>query len=225
MTFSNITPTSLEMVSIMNTIAKMNTELSDEERHVFATAYLVMCYYVNCNIYLLIKITLKSLSILVYLIGERYKHLTHTKRLSWKTIQTTELLLKERVKNTSGEKKEDQGVVKKNVSNEKKKEDQSTVKESNVLYVFLMSFVVVLSSLSPISFCSILFIIYHLYRSHLSLAVNRLVCKYRSKIEEEIRTICNSVFEMLDTCIAPFNASTEGKVFFIKMYVKMKHKQ
>lgn len=47
----------------------------------------------------------------------------------------------------------------------------------------------------------------------------RLATKYRMKIEDELRTICQLVFEILDSAIVPNITSTEGKVFFIKMYV------
>jgi 14-3-3 protein epsilon len=43
------------------------------------------------------------------------------------------------------------------------------------------------------------------------------VNKYRLRIEEEVRQICNEVFNILDTYVIPNNTSTEGKVFFLKM--------
>eukprot|EP00026_Physarum_polycephalum_P009626 Phypoly_transcript_09754.p1 GENE.Phypoly_transcript_09754~~Phypoly_transcript_09754.p1 ORF type:complete len:340 (+),score=62.35 Phypoly_transcript_09754:58-1077(+) len=119
--------------------------------------------------------------------ADAYKHLTHTKRLSWKTLQTIEQQLIDKYNRTNPHPYTSPFLSPAppslNPTSAKKEEKLvskccgGVVKESNI----------------------------------------GLASKYRIKIEDELRGICKSVFEILETSIVPHIVSTEGKVFFIKM--------
>lgn len=118
--------------------------------------------------------------------ADAYKHLTHTKRLSWKTLQTIEQQLIDKYNRTNTQPYSSPFIspALPLLSSSVKKEEKlvskccgGTVKEANI----------------------------------------GLASKYRMKIEDELRSICKSVFAILETSIVPHVLSNEGKVFFIKM--------
>jgi hypothetical protein len=46
--------------------------------------------------------------------------------------------------------------------------------------------------------------------------------QYKLSFEEELTNVCNEVFNILDTYVVPANKSTEGRIFFLKMYPKLR---